>query len=156
MLVLYDPKAFKGSFPFHAFVKEMRIAQQDKGNRNGLRSFSGGVDALLDEDGRIRALNTFDKIHLARLKDIASAFEEEMTHLTVQHSKFQDLLSQIAGDNLSAIADEAEQRGRDFVFFVFFVFLCFFVFSVFRGSKALSTFFGSSTIEQHYSYLLAI
>ena len=59
--------------------------------------------ALRDEDGRVRALNTFDKIHLARLKDIAKAFETEMQLLNKSHSKFQDLMNQVAADTLVAL-----------------------------------------------------
>ena len=104
-LILYDPRIFKQSFPFQAFVREMKVTSTETGNRSGaaLSSLSGGTAAMQDEDGRVRALNTFDKIHLARLKDIAKAFETEIHLLNVSHSKFQDLMNQVATDNLASL-----------------------------------------------------
>ena len=105
-LMLYDPRIFKKTFPFHAFVSEMKVVtntENNNGARGAFSSVSGGTAALRDEDGRVRALNTFDKIHLARLKDIAKAFETEMQLLNKSHSKFQDLMNQVAADTLVAL-----------------------------------------------------
>ena len=46
----------------------MKISTVDENNKSvvQLSSLLGGTAALQDEDGRVRALNTFDKIHLAR------------------------------------------------------------------------------------------
>ena len=104
-LVLYDPRIFKKTFPFHAFVNEMKISTVDENNKSvvQLSSLSGGTAALQDEDGRVRALNTFDKIHLARLKDVAKAFDTEIQLLNASHAKFQDLMDQVATENLVSL-----------------------------------------------------
>ena len=65
MLVLYDPRLCVKNFPFHANVNEMRDNREED---QDLPGFSGGTLAVLDEDGQIRVLNSFDKMHIARLK----------------------------------------------------------------------------------------
>ena len=104
MLVLYDPKVFKNSFPFHAFIEEMKIAPPNGASRKaGLMAFSGGTDTVWDEDGRVRALNTFDKMHLSRLKDLAKSLESQVTLVNSSHIAFQEILDKVAGDNLVSI-----------------------------------------------------
>lgn len=67
MVFIYDPRCCAADFPFHAHADEMN----DKGTGKEIpttNSFSGGTLAMIDEDGRVRALNSFDRAHIARLK----------------------------------------------------------------------------------------
>jgi len=134
MLLLFHPTYFPRHFPFHNYMTELSQGPVNPIEEAGRpMAFSGGTMALVDELGKFRALNSFDKIHISRLKDVAKTFEAELEGISSFGLKFQvnyilirlislkclhylnillpqQLLDKISGDNLM---DERQQGLAD-------------------------------------------
>lgn len=52
---------------------------------------NGGTLALISEDGKYRVMNTFDKMHLSRLKGLGLTLNNEISRLNLINTEFQGL-----------------------------------------------------------------